>query len=148
MSAPVFSRSRVIAAPPERIFDILADPSKHALIDGSGTVKAARGEPQRLSLGARFSMDMRIGAPYRTTNTVSEFEENRRIAWHHFFGHTWRYELEPVEGGTKVTETFDASTAKFPPALKLMGVERKHPHAMEATLQRLSEVVAAGTPRA
>ena len=32
----VESVERVIPAPPEKIFDLLADPAKHPLIDGSG----------------------------------------------------------------------------------------------------------------
>jgi len=44
----------VIRASPEAIFDVLADPSKHSLIDGSGMLQGAKeaGGP-RLSLGRR-----------------------------------------------------------------------------------------------
>jgi uncharacterized protein YndB with AHSA1/START domain len=117
MSDQVVSESRVISAAPEVIFDLLADPSRHAVFDGSGTVRASRPDaPSRLTLGAQFGMDMKMGVPYRMTNTVVEFEENRRIGWRHVGGHVWRYELEPVEGGTKVTESFDMTTAKSPPS--------------------------------
>ena len=51
------------------------------------------------------------------------------------------YELEPVEGGTKVTETFDWSTAAVPKAIELMGYPKKHPNSMEATLERLAALV-------
>jgi uncharacterized protein YndB with AHSA1/START domain len=138
---PIVQRSRVIPAPPEAIFELLADPSAHPRFDGTGTVRASLFGPKRLSLGARFGMQMRIGLPYRITNTVVEFEEGRRIAWRHFGGHTWRYELEPVQGGTKVTETFDGTTARVPFVLRLMGVERTHPRAIEATLERLERLV-------
>ena len=53
-----------------------------------------------------------MGVPYLTKNTVVEYDEDRLIAWRHLGKHRWRYELEPVEGGTKVTETFDWSTAR------------------------------------
>lgn len=142
MAPPVISRSRVIAAPAAAIFDLLADPGAHARFDGSGTVRSAAGNPPRLSLGAKFAMNMRIGLPYRVTNTVVEFEEGKRIAWRHLGGHIWRYQLAPVAGGTEVTETFDGTTSKAPWALSLMGVARKHPAAIEATLARLSEAVA------
>lgn len=138
MPAPVISRSRVIEAPASTIFDLLADPAAHAHFDGSGTVRSAVGNPKRLALGAKFAMNMRIMVPYRITNTVVEFEEGRRIAWRHFGGHIWRYELEPVDGGTRVTETFDGSTSHTPWLLPLMGVEKKHPAAIEATLDRLA----------
>ena len=46
---------RFVPAEPQAIFDLLADPTKHALIDGSGTVRDAQpGNPERLSLGAKF----------------------------------------------------------------------------------------------
>ena len=104
------SEERIIAADAQSLFDIVADPAMHPVIDGSGSVRRARaGNPSRLSAGARFSMDMQLGAPYRIVNTVVEFDEGRRIAWRHFNGHIWRYLFEPVEGGTLVTEQWDPS---------------------------------------
>ena len=136
--------SRVIQATPEGIFDLLADPARHADFDGSGMVQKVRDGSQRLALGSKFGMDMKMGPlPYRVTSTVVEFEENRRIAWAHFGKHRWRYELEPVEGGaaTEVTETFDWSTAVIPKAIELAGYPKKHPKNMEATLERLAGLV-------
>jgi uncharacterized protein YndB with AHSA1/START domain len=129
---------RVINAPPEKIFDILADPAMHPVIDGSDTVKkSANRNPKRLSQGAKFGMGMKIGAPYRIRNTVVEFEEGKKIAWRHFGRHRWRYELELADGGTRVTETFDYSTAPAPFVLKLLGFTKRHPAGMAATLERL-----------
>ncbi len=134
------SRSRVVNATPAAVFDVLADPSQHPLIDGSGTVKAARpGVPKRLSMGSTFGMTMKLGAPYKIENTVMEFEENTRIAWRHFGGHRWRYELEAVDGGTKVTETFDWSTSKSPFMIELMQAPKRNAKSMEKTLERLAE---------
>ena len=145
MSDRRISVSRVVPAPPARVFDLLADPSRHPDIDGSGSVRKARGNPQRLSLGARFGMDMRIGLPYRVTNEVVEFVENRRIAWRNTLGgQTWRYELEPADGGTRVTETFDWSTARAPLVLELTGFPQRNRKGMEATLERLAGSVATG----
>lgn len=145
----VVSVSRVINASPEAIFDVLADPGRHPEIDGSGMVQEIRGESTRLELGSTFGMDMKMGfLPYRISNTVKEFDENRLIAWAHFGGHRWRYELEPteVDGGepaTKVTESFDWSTC--PPGvgkgIELAGYPKKHPANMAATLDRLAGVV-------
>ncbi len=142
MAEQQVSVSRVIAASPEAIFEVLTDPARHSEIDGSDTVQQIRGESDRLELGSRFGMDMKFGPlPYRISSTVVEFEENRLIAWAHFGKHRWRYELEPVDGGTEVTETFDWSTAISPKAIELMGYPKKHPASMEATLERLAAVV-------
>lgn len=138
------SVSRVIAAPPEAIFAVIADASRHADFDGSGTVKGAVGEPEPLTLGSSFGMSMKMGVPYRIKNVVVEYEQDRLIAWRHLGRHRWRYELEPVDGGTKVTETFDWSTAVVPKAIELMGYPEKHPKDMEKTLERLDALVTGG----
>ena len=120
----------------------------HLIKNTMRMVQQLRGESKRLELGSKFGMDMKMGIlPYRVTSTVVEFEENRLIAWAHFGKHRWRYELEPMAetdgGGTKVTESFDWSTAALPKAIELMGYPKKHPANMEATLERLATVVEA-----
>ncbi len=134
--------SRRIAAPPETIFALLADPARHAEIDGSGTVQAARSDnPTTLSLGAKFGMDMKIGLPYRISNEVVEFEPNRRIAWRHFGHHIWRYDLEPDGDATIVTESFEWGTARFPPFYEWAGYPEKHRKNIAETLVRLERAV-------
>jgi uncharacterized protein YndB with AHSA1/START domain len=141
----VTSGSRTIPASPEAIFEVLADPSKHTLIDGSGTVKGTRSSnPTRLSKGSKFGMDMKFGIPYRISNTVSEFTEPKLIEWHHPGRHRWRYELEPVEGGTRVTESFDWGKAVLPArAYELVGYPERHRNSIDATLQRLEQLFSA-----
>jgi uncharacterized protein YndB with AHSA1/START domain len=135
------SRSRTIDAQPETIFALLADPARHSEIDGSGTVIAAREDaPTRLSLGATFGMSMKVGVPYKIENTVVAFVENETIAWRHFGGHVWRYELRPgVEPGTTdVTEAFDWSTSRGPLLLELARYPKRNVKAMEKTLDRMA----------
>ena len=144
MPLHLISVQRVIAAPPPVIFDILVDPAQHPMIDGGGTVRAAQaGNPARLSLGARFGMDMKIGAPYRISNKVVEFEEGRLIAWRHFNGHVWRYVLEPVDGGTLVREQWDPTKADHRLIVKLLGFERRNRRAMTRTLEKLDDLASA-----
>ena len=144
MSERQVSVSRVIAAPPEAIFAVIADANRHADFDGSDSVKGAAGDPAPLEMGSKFGMNMRIGLPYRISNEVVEYEQDRLIAWQHFGKHRWRYELEPVDGGTKVTETFDWSTARSPKFIELMGYPKKHPANMDKTLERLDALVTGG----
>ena len=141
MSSRVTSRERLISAPASVIFDVLAAPSQHAAIDGSGTVQGHVGQQSRLSLGSTFAMKMRFGIPYRIKSRVLEFEENRLIAWAHLGGHIWRYELEEVGEQTLVTETFDWSTARLPLLIEVVGYPRRHNKNMERTLWRLAGLV-------
>jgi uncharacterized protein YndB with AHSA1/START domain len=151
MEGDVVSVERVIPAPPKAIFDLLADANAHPRFDGSGTVREVRGEPpQRLSLGSTFGMSMRIGMPYRMANTVTEFEEDRRIAWQArppgiagrlFAGRTWRYELEPADGGTLVRESWDVSTDHQGAFLKRGALPERTRRNMEATLRRIEELL-------
>jgi uncharacterized protein YndB with AHSA1/START domain len=142
---------RLVPAPPEPIFDLLADPAGHAEIDGGGTVRGARSGGRRLALGDRFGMDMHLGVAYSTRNTVVELEENRRIAWQTsasgpvgslLGGRFWRYVLEPVEGGTLVTETWDLSQERWTskPVVKatMTASTRRN---MERTLERIEQLV-------
>jgi uncharacterized protein YndB with AHSA1/START domain len=142
----VISVERVIPAPAQEIFDLLADPAMHPVLDGSGTVRQSReGNPTRLSLGARFGMSMVLGSPYRISNKVVEFEEGRRIAWRHFARNVWRYELEPVEGGTRVRESFDWSHGIAPTlVLKALGFLDRNNPGMEKTLENIEEYLAKG----
>jgi uncharacterized protein YndB with AHSA1/START domain len=152
MDGDVVTVERVIPAPPKAIFDLLADATAHARIDGSGSVQKVRGQaPQRLALGSTFGMSMRIGVPYSMSNKVTEFEEDRRIAWQArapgvagrlFAGRTWRYELEPVEGGTLVRESWDVSTDHQGAFLKRGSLPERTRRNMEATLRRIEELLA------
>ena len=144
MAEQMVSVTREIKASPEVIFELLADPARHADFDGSGMLQQVRGNPGRLGIDSRFRMDMKMGPlPYRISSKVVEFDEGTLIAWAHMGKHRWRYELEPIDNGaaTKVTETFDWSTAVFPKAIELAGYAEKHPVSMEATLERLAALV-------
>ncbi len=139
------SATAVIAAPPERIFALLTDPASHPLIDGTGSVLGAKdGGPARLALGSRFGMNMKIGAPYKILNTVVEYDQDRLIAWRHFYGHRWRWQLKPLDDGrTEVTETFDWSTTRFPLLLTLTPFPRRNRLGIEKSLTRLADIATA-----
>ncbi len=141
MSSYLVCEQRIIPAEPQRLFDIVADPAMHPVIDGSRSVRAARpGNPERLFLDARFGMDMRLGARYRIENRVVEFEDGRRIAWRHFNGHLWRYLFDPAPDGTRVTEQWDATRTWNRFALVLLGFPERNRAGITATLDRLAEM--------
>ncbi len=160
MEGNTVSVERVINAPASEIFALVADAGKHASFDGSGTVQHAAQGSMPLSKGSKFGMSMKMGLPYRTTNTVIEYEPDRRIAWQTTMlgglvgGRIWRYELEPTEGGaagaatssprTLVRETWDISRDKQALILKNTGMPKQAEQGMRATLERIAGLVEKG----
>lgn len=142
---------RMIRAAPEKIFALIADAARHPDIDGSGSVQRAKpGHPQRLYLGAKFGMAMRAGVGYSMVKTVEEFEENRLIAWSPkvpgiplgiLGGRRWRYQLEPVEDGTKVRETWDIAQDRQRFLFRRFGIPEKTKQDMQRTLERIEALV-------
>ena len=141
---------RVIPAPPEPIFALIADPDRHRDIDGSGTVRGLKGESTggRLALGSKFGMKMKLGLPYSMESEVIEYEDNRCIAWqtrppgvfHNLGGgRIWRYELESVPGGTRVRESWDISQEKVKAIVR--PARKRTREAMEKTLERIEQLV-------
>jgi uncharacterized protein YndB with AHSA1/START domain len=146
------SVERVIKAPAREIFALLADAGRHPSFDGSGTVDHASSPSIPLELGTTFSMRMRgrpetLFLPYTMTNTVIEFEPDRRIAWQPTTfgglvgGRIWRYELTPTDDGTLVRETWDLSKDRQRLMLKMGSMPRQTEDGMRATLARIAALV-------
>ncbi len=132
------SASLTVAAPATRVFAVLADPTTHAAIDGTGWVQEAADRAQLTEIGQIFRMDMyhpsRSNGDYQTANKVQVLDPPRAIGWltgydkgdgHlEFGGWTWRYDLAPLgPSETAVTLTYDWSAVpqsirehiQFPP---------------------------------
>jgi uncharacterized protein YndB with AHSA1/START domain len=152
MDGDTVSVERVIKAPPDKIFALLADAGKHASIDGAHSVNHASQASVPLSMGARFGIAMRgrketLFIPYRTNNTVIEYEPDRRIAWKTTFlggrvgGRIWRYELEAAPEGTLVRETWDVSQDKQKRMITSGSIPQQTAEGMRATLERIATLV-------
>ena len=148
MDSDTITVERTIAAPPAEVFSLLSDAAKHVEFDGSGTVRGTRQTSRPLALGTRFGMAMHQGFGYRTSNEVVELEQDRLIAWQTtglkgiVGGRIWRYELEPVEGGTLVRETWDVSRDKQKFFLKRSKMPAATERSMRKTLDRIAETLA------
>jgi uncharacterized protein YndB with AHSA1/START domain len=139
----VVSASREIAAAPERIFELIADPAKQPQWDGNDNLASAASGQRVHGIGDVFSMTITKGAVRE--NHVVEFDEGRRIAWtpaepgQRPPGHLWRWELEPAGAvGTLVTCTYDwtnLTDAKRLPRARATTADRLH-----ASLDRLADV--------
>jgi uncharacterized protein YndB with AHSA1/START domain len=150
-SGDVVTVERFIPASADRIFALIADPNRHHDIDGSGTVRNAKNVPTKLELGSKFGMSMKLGIPYSMESTVIEYEQDRRLAWQTrppgripgklAGGRIWRYELEPVEGGTQVKESWDISHEVV--KVLVRPARGKTIEAMNKTLETIEKLLAA-----
>lgn len=109
--------TRLIAADPAAIFAVLRDPARHPALDDSGmVVQVLRGGPiTGTGQVFRMAMTMGPGSTYETDNHVVVYEPDVAIGWAvaeadaQPLGWTWRFDLEPVPGGTRVSQTYDWS---------------------------------------
>lgn len=112
------SARREIAAAPDVIFELIADPAQQPRWDGNGNLTEAAAGQRVHAVGDVFRMMVHSGTVRE--NHIVEFEEGRRIAWLPSEegkappGHLWRWEIEPLEDGpaggsvrSRVTHTYD-----------------------------------------
>ena len=150
------SVSTTIEAAPEAVFAVLADPSAHADIDGTGWVRGTLGGDRITAAGQVFRMAMyHEGHPdkdYKIANLVEVFDEPRAIAWKpgtetpetgelSFGGWTWRYDLEATGASrTRVTLTYDWSAVPSNVREYLSFPPFGHDH-LDNSLQHLADLV-------
>jgi hypothetical protein len=120
----IVSATLTVAVPAERVFALLADPTTHAAIDGTGWVRGDVDPAPLTEVGQLFTMDMyhprHSDGDYQTVNQVHVFDPPRAIGWLtgyekapgelEFGGWSWRYDvasLGPAE--TEVSLTYDWS---------------------------------------
>ena len=114
-----------VDAPADAVFAVLADPTKHPAVDGTGWVRESVDREPLTHAGQLFEMAMHHDnhptGDYRMVNRVQVFEPPHAIAWEpgqdrtgdgtvSFGGWVWRYDLEPLgPSRTRVTLTYDWS---------------------------------------
>jgi hypothetical protein len=147
-----------VDAPPAAVFTVLADPTTHQHIDGTGWVREPLDDGRPLTaVGQVFRIamyhDQHPDQHYEMANQVTELEPDRVIAWApggldgdgrvELGGWTWRYDLEPVGAEqTGVTLTYDWSnaTAEIRKTIVFPPFPVSHLHNSLANLGKLAEV--------
>ncbi|MET0702317.1 MAG: SRPBCC family protein [Mycobacterium sp.] len=101
-----------VAAPADRIFELIADPAQQPQWDGNENLREAAGGQRVHGVGDVFIMAITQGG--LRENHVVEFDEGTLIAWQPSEpdspppGHLWRWRLEPLaDDRTRVTHTYD-----------------------------------------
>jgi uncharacterized protein YndB with AHSA1/START domain len=147
-----------IPAPAEAVFDVLADPTTHAAIDGTGWVREALDTAPMTDVGQIFRVamyhDNHPMKSYEMANKVVACDRPDVIAWEpgqdaagdgnlSFGGWTWRYDISSVGSSqARVTLTYDWSGVapelrehiQFPP------FDQAH---LDNSLKHLSDLAAA-----
>jgi hypothetical protein len=110
MATEYLSATLTLAVPVERVFAVLADPTAHVAIDGTGWLREPVDRAPLTEAGQLFRMDMYHTAhpdgDYQVINKVVVFDAPRAIGWltgsqsdggePEFGGWVWRYDLEPL----------------------------------------------------
>ena len=155
-----YAVTRMIAAPPEEVFALLADPARHHETEPTDWVRGSLEEdPAPLTeVGQVFGIEMfheNAQGRYDMHNRVIAFEQDRTIAWEPgqygpdgelgTGGWTWRYDLAPAGGAdggpaTEVTLTYDWSAVPDP-LQKEFGLPPFPPSFLEESLAALERAV-------
>jgi uncharacterized protein YndB with AHSA1/START domain len=137
------SASVDVAAPADRIFDLIADPAAQPQWDGNDNLAEAADGQRVHAVGDVFLMSLTQGAIRE--NHVVEFEEGRRIAWRPSEpaspppGHLWRWELSPLDDAhTRITHTYDWS--QLTDETRVARARATGVDALMASLTRLAEL--------
>ena len=111
-ASKIVSASRVVNAPADAVFELIADPARQPEWDGNGNLAQALAGQRVRAVGDVFEMHTTKGKVRE--NHVVEFDEGRKIAWlpagvgEQPAGHLWRWELTPLNAdSTQVTHTYD-----------------------------------------
>ena len=140
----IVSASREIAAGPQEIFELIADPAQQPRWDANDNLAEAAAGQRIHRTGDVFVM-RNTGGNVRE-NHVVEFDEGRRVAWTPAEpgklppGHLWRWELDPIDASrTRVTHTYDwtrLTDENRLPRAKATSAEK-----LQASLDRLAALV-------
>jgi uncharacterized protein YndB with AHSA1/START domain len=112
MSVPTKGSARIeVAAPPERVYDLIADVTRMG--EWSPECRSCEWQGPAGQVGSRFKGKNRSG-PLRWTTTaeVLAADRPREFTFATMFRGSpatkWSYRLEDKDGGTVLTESFDA----------------------------------------
>ncbi|MGF2947559.1 SRPBCC family protein [Mycobacterium sp. Lab-001] len=139
----IVSATRVISASANRIFELIADPSRQPSWDGNDNLAAAAPGQRVRQAGDIFTTTLTNGAVRE--NHVVEFIEGSQIAWRPAEkgkqppGHLWRWQLEQLGAElTSVTHTYDWTA--LTDTTRLERARATTADKLRASLDRLAEL--------
>jgi hypothetical protein len=110
VSSDRVAATKRIAAPADRLFQIVSNPAGHVEIDGSGMLEAAPDAQPLTAVGQTFDMDMDrtpLGdipnmTKYKVRNTVTHIIPDRLVEWGvgsvdgPLIGHVYGWQIDPI----------------------------------------------------
>ncbi len=157
MSNDTINATVTIPASAEAVFDVLADPTTHAAIDGTGWVREALDGETLTWVDQIFRIamyhDNHPDKNYEMANKVVVFDRPRAIAWEpgqdiagdgnlSFGGWIWRYDIRdtgPSEADVTLTYDWSAVPAELRQHIQFPPFEPAH---LANSLAHLSDLVA------
>jgi uncharacterized protein YndB with AHSA1/START domain len=143
----VVRASRLVDAPADAIWELIAEPANQPSWDGNDNLGSAAPGQRVRGVGDVFVMTLTRGQVRE--NHVVEYDEGRLLAWRPAEpgseppGHLWRWELDPRDdGATLVTHTYDWT--ELTDENRLPRARSTSPQKLAASLDRLADVVARG----
>jgi hypothetical protein len=150
----------VVDAPAAAVFAVLADPAKHAAIDGTGWVRETLDGEPLTAAGQIFRMSMyhpnHPDGNYEMANRVEVFDPPTTISWEpgydagdgalRFGGWIWRYDLAPA-GPSTTTVTLSYDWSAVPDSIREhIGFPPFPPDHLRNSLAHLAELATARAP--
>lgn len=156
MNQPLpISASVELAAPPETVWELVSDVSRMSDWSPECRKIVVLGSPKQGLGTTLLGLNRRGWAMWPTTSKVVRFEPGKAVAWKtRESGATWTYELQPEDGGTRLTGRRDLPD--FTLGTKLMapviggaeGHDQELADGIRATLERIKATVEATAPAA
>lgn len=150
---------RTIAATPPAIFALLTDPARHHHTEPTDWVRGSLEEspPPITEVDQVFGIEMfhvNAGGRYEMHNRVTVLDPGRAIAWEpsqyspegvlEGGGWFWRYDLEPVDEGTRVRLTYDWAATPPEIAEQIGGLPSVDTAHLDRSLASLAQAVESG----
>jgi uncharacterized protein YndB with AHSA1/START domain len=148
-----------IAAPPDRLWPLVADPTRHPELAGSGEPRqTSLVDPGRLAVGSRFESRQKwLKLKYTSRSEVLACDQPRLLRWIVDKQTEWEFRFEPVAAGneevagTHVTHSYRWDV-KLPGLLQLLltpllGMRhRTNTRGMVGTMRNLARLAGAPEP--
>ncbi len=134
-----YSQEAVIQAPPQQVFDYVADLSRHGEWGAHG-LTVQQTSPGPVGLGATFASEAKQFGTQREKQTITEFAPTRSLAFEATGGlgvARHAFELTPRDGGTQVVKSMELIKPSLLARIMGFQIGRQQPKALAEDLRKI-----------